>query len=113
MEGLAFIISLKSRKTEMSDICAFCGRSGAPKTHGHHVIPKCRGGKEIAPTCGACGSFIHATWSHNELRDVYNTVEKVVADPRYQKFVKWLRKQPVTTHFKTERRNGRAKGKYK
>ena len=97
----------------MNETCAFCKRSGAPKTHGHHVVPRCKGGKETVPTCGACGSFIHATWSHNELRDEYNTVEKIVADERFQKYLKWLLKQDSTAHFKTFRRNGRAEGRYR
>lgn len=95
------------------ETCSFCGRTGAPKLHSHHVVPRCKGGKDIEPTCGACGSFIHATWSHNELRDEYNTVEKIKQDERYQKFWKWLVKQPITAHYRTERRNGRAKGKYR
>jgi len=97
----------------MDATCAYCGRTGAPKTHGHHVVPKCKGGKETRPTCGSCGSFIHATWSHNELRDEFDTVEKVLADGRFQKYLGWLRKQSPAAHFKTFRRNGRAEGKYR
>lgn len=97
----------------MSETCVFCGRSNVPKTHGHHIIPKSRGGKIVKPTCGACGSFIHATWSHNELRDEFNTVEKILADERFKKFLKWLYKQQPTAHFKTVRNNERPAGKYK
>ena len=81
--------------------------------HGHHVVPKCKKGTEVVPTCGSCGSFIHATWSHNELRDDFNTVEKIKADPRFQKYAKWIRKQPAETKFRTDRRNGRAEGRYR
>lgn len=95
------------------DPCAFCERVGAPKMHGHHVVPRCKGGKDIVPTCGACGSFIHATWSHNQLRDGFNTVEKIKADPRFQKFLAWLLKQPLTAHYRTVRGNDRAQGKYR
>src|SRR5262245_35173375 len=55
--------------------CVFCKR-GVP-TRGHHVVPRCKGGKEIVPTCHSCEDFIHKTWSHNELRDVFNTVEVI------------------------------------
>lgn len=95
------------------DQCVFCKRLGVPKTHGHHIVPKCKGGTDVRPTCGACGSFIHATWSHNQLRDEFNTVEKIVTDERYQKFLKWLLKQDSTAHFKTVRNNNRPAGKYK
>ena len=84
-----------------------------PKTHQHHVVPRAKGGKETVPTCGSCGSFIHATWSHNELRDEFNTVEKILADERFQRYLAWLKKQQPTAHFKTQRKNDRAKGKYR
>lgn len=97
----------------MNEQCAFCKRMNVPKTHSHHVVPKCKGGKEVVATCGACGSFIHATWSHNQLRDDLNTVEKVVVTEKYQKFLKWLLKQDSTAHFRSAKNNDRPKGKYK
>ena len=93
--------------------CAFCGRTGAAGVHGHHVIPACKKGKVVEKICGSCGSFIHKTWSHNELRDTFNTVEKIQADERYNVFLKWLLKQRIDVKFRTERRNGRAEGKYR
>jgi hypothetical protein len=81
--------------------------------HGHHIVPKCKGGKDTAPTCGACGSFIHSTWSHNELRDEFNAVEKIVADERFQKYLGWVLKQDPGAKFRTVRNNSRAKGKYR
>lgn len=97
----------------MSEKCAFCGREGEPGTHGHHVIPRCKGGTVIETTCGACGSFIHKTWSHNELRDTYNTVDKIKNEPRFIAFLTWRLKQKPGLKFRTERRNGRAEGKYR
>ena len=44
------------------------------------MVPRCKGGTEIVPTCHSCEDFIHQTWSHNELRDEFNTVEKILAD---------------------------------
>lgn len=31
--------------------------------------------------------------SHNELRDTFNTVEAILAEARFQKFLRWLHKQ--------------------
>ena len=93
--------------------CEFCNRPDVPGMHLHHVIPKCKKGKEVVDTCGCCGSFIHKTWSHNELRDTWNTVEIIQADERFQKYLKWLMKQPPSRKFKTDARNGRARGKYR
>lgn len=56
------------------------------------------------PTCEACESFIHRTFTHAELRDRYSTVESVLADERYQQFLKWLLKQQATTVFRSSRR---------
>jgi hypothetical protein len=97
----------------MSEACVFCKRTDVPGMHLHHVIPKCKKGKEIVQTCGSCGSFIHATWSHNELRDVYNTVGKIVADERFKKYLNWILKQQPTAKFRSDRRNGRVEGKYR
>ena len=95
------------------DRCSFCDRTGCAGMHYHHVVPRCKGGEDTVPTCGSCGSFIHGTWSHNELRDVFNTVEKIKADERFRKYLRLIRKQPPETKFKTDRRNGRAEGKYR
>ena len=80
--------------------CAFCGFTTL--TRGHHVVPRSKGGTNIVPTCETCESFIHKTWTHNELRDTFNTVESVLADDRFQRFLKWRRKQPATALFKSE-----------
>jgi len=97
---------------EESQPCSFCGRCDLEDIHSHHVVPRCRGGKVTAPTCYDCESFIHGTWSHNELRDTFNTVEKIKADERYKKFLIWLLKQPTDKKHRTLRNNKRAKGKY-
>jgi len=60
--------------------CAFCGRKVPAR--GHHVVPRCKGGKGNR----AHEDYIHKTWTHNELRDTFNTVEKILSDPRFQKF---------------------------
>lgn len=90
--------------------CEFCGLTTF--TRGHHVIPRAKGGKEIVPTCETCESYIHKTWTHNQLRDVYNSVEMILTDEGFQKFLKWRRKQPATVLFKSDRAKGRDKNKF-
>lgn len=90
--------------------CEFCGI--ITTTRGHHVIPKSKGGKVIVPTCETCESFIHKTWSHNELRDTFNTVESILENEGFQRFLKWRRKQPATTLFKSSPGKYRDKKKY-
>lgn len=90
--------------------CVFCNFHTL--TRGHHVIPKSKGGESIVPTCETCESFIHKTWSHNELRDVFNSVESIINNEKFQKFLKWRRKQPADTVFKSEPGKFRDKRKY-
>ena len=86
--------------------CAFCHRK--VPTRGHHVVPRCKGGREVAPTCRSCEDFIHKTWTHNELRDTFNTIGKIQADPRFQKFLRWLHNQQESAFFRTRRNRSRS-----
>ena len=90
--------------------CVFCGLTTF--TRGHHIVPRAKGGEETVQTCITCEDFIHQTWSHNELRDIYNTVESILQNEKFQKFLKWRRKQPATVVFKSDRGCERCKRKY-
>ena len=90
--------------------CEFCGLPAL--TRGHHVVPKSKGGNTTIPTCETCESFIHKTWTHNELRDTYNSVESILESSKFQSFLKWRRKQPPTAIFKSSRGKFRDKNKY-
>jgi hypothetical protein len=81
-------------------------------TRGHHFIPRSKGGNIRTPVCPTCESFIHKTWTNNELRDVYNTPEAILATENFQKFLKWRRKQPATVLFKSDAGKYRNKGKF-
>ena len=95
----------------MTAACAFCKRM--VPTRGHHVVPRCKGGRDTAPTCHSCEDFIHKTRTHNELRDTFNTVEKVQTDPRFQKFLRWLYKQQNGAFFRTRRNRSRTSQPYR
>lgn len=94
----------------MNEACVFCLRH--VPTRGHHVVPRCKGGREIAPTCHSCEDFIHKTWTHKELRDVFNTVGKIRGDERFKTFLRWLYKQKSETVFKSRRNRTRKGNKY-
>ena len=95
----------------MIEGCVFCKRK--VPTRGHHVVPRCKGGRETAPACHSCEDFIHKTWSHNELRDTFNTVEKIQSDPRFQKFLRWLYKQQPNAFFRTRRNRSRTAQRFR
>jgi hypothetical protein len=90
--------------------CVFCKLTTL--TRGHHLIPRCKSGTIIVNTCPTCENFIHSTWSHNELRDVYNTVDSILNNEKFQKFLKWRLKQPSTVIFKSTTGKFRDKNKY-
>ncbi len=91
--------------------CVFCGLESP--TIGHHLIPKCKSGTTIVQSCFTCENFIHSTWSHNLLRDVYNTVDLIKQSEQFIKFLKWRLKQPVTSTFKSNKGKFRERGKYR
>ena len=81
-------------------------------TRKHHLIPKSKNGKDTINCCETCESFLHKSFSNNELRDKYNSIEVILADEGFQKFLKWRRKQPATTLFKSAPGKFRDKNKY-
>jgi hypothetical protein len=42
-----------------------------------------------------------------------NSVEKIMADPRFQKFLAWLHRQQTTAYFPSNRNRGRTKHPYR
>ena len=84
--------------------CETCGCEAALTAH--HLVPKhvCRSSKyskdlktdesNVIMICRTCHDFIHATWSDQELRDLYPAKEKLLAAPEFAKFVAWRRKHP-------------------
>lgn len=90
--------------------CVFCNLNVA--TRQHHIVPKCKNGKETVFACQTCEDFIHSTWTHNELRDIYNNVDTILQSEKFQKFIKWRKKQPPETLFKSKKGKFRDKNKY-
>lgn len=94
----------------IEEFCELCGFR--THTRAHHLTPRSKGGKETANVCETCESFIHKTWTHNELRDVYNTIEVILGNEKFQKFLKWRLKQPPATLFRSDRGKNRDRNKY-
>ena len=82
--------------------CALCGCECALTKH--HLVPqvKCHNKyKQIKEDesnllwiCRQCDDQVHALWSENELRDLYNTKEKLLKSESMQKFIVWRQKHP-------------------
>lgn len=90
--------------------CVFCKIKTL--TRQHHLTPRSKGGEETVSCCETCEGYIHSSWTHIQLRDVYNNVETILSDKGFQKFLKWRQKQSATVLFKSSRRKYRDKNPY-
>lgn len=84
------------------DICELCGVKC--KCTKHHLIPvsrvrnKYKDIKEdplnLLWVCRSCHDQIHSCFDNTQLRDLYNTKEKLLASYEMQKFIAWKKKHP-------------------
>ncbi|MEW5551075.1 HNH endonuclease [Peribacillus frigoritolerans] len=74
-----------------------CDRDGVELTL-HHLRPRELGGSHlpIAYLCKSCHKQIHALYSNRELAIRLNTVLLLKVDEALKKYLKWIKKQPVT-----------------
>ena len=88
--------------------CSLCGRELNPKTTQlHHLIPKCKKGTELVPLHPMCHRKLHATFSENELRDYYNTIERLLTHETIVKYVRWIKKKPIDYYDSSKDTNSR------
>ena len=90
--------------------CSFCGMDTSVRMH--HLIPRAKNGTETTPTCQLCENYIHSTWTHNQLRDTFNSIETILKDNGFQRFLKWRLKQSPTILFKSSSGKFKDKNKY-
>lgn len=95
---------------EIKTKCELCDME--TYTISHHIIPRCKHGKKTIQACPTCEKWIHSQWTHNELRDIFNSVDAILANEGFQKFLKWRRKQPSTALFKSSPGKFRDKNPY-
>ena len=86
----------------MTGKCELCGIEC--ELTKHHCVPqvRCKNKyKEIKEDpsnliwiCRQCHDQVHACFSENELRDLYNSKEKLMSTPEMQKFISWRQKHP-------------------
>ncbi|MDF1698603.1 MAG: HNH endonuclease [Saprospiraceae bacterium] len=80
-------------------VCPICERIlGSNDTISkHHLIPKSKGGKhsETILIHNICHQKIHSVFNERELRDDFNTIEKLKNSEEMQKFIKWVAKKDI------------------
>jgi 5-methylcytosine-specific restriction enzyme A len=90
--------------------CELCERFPI-KLFRHHLVPQSRKKHseeygEIARICRDCHRKIHATWDNKVIAEFYQTLGRVRSAPEIQSYLKWIRKQPVTTYFGSRDKGG-------
>ena len=75
--------------------CPICTRI-TPKDfwHKHHLIPRSKKGKQTLLLCDSCGKMLHQLFTNKELKNKYNTLEKLLAHEDVQNWIAWIKKKP-------------------
>jgi len=79
--------------------CPLCERI-VPSIHQekHHLIPKCKKGKETVVVCCDCGDMIHQLFDEKILARNLNSIDNIRNEERMLKWIAWIRKKP--NHFR-------------
>lgn len=88
--------------------CQLCQRSVDDLTE-HHLVPRQYTRRHHLPTsetvllCRPCHKQIHTLFDNHTLARDLNTLERLQAEPRLQKFVAWVRKQQIHKRVRSYR----------
>jgi hypothetical protein len=72
--------------------CPLCERD-VSKLFGHHLKPK--KSDELLYLCKDCATQMHAFFTRLEMRQKYNSLEKLKASPKVQEYLNWVRDKPI------------------
>jgi hypothetical protein len=102
------------KNKEIVGKCPICNRDmiKGRTINEHHLIPKCEKGKDTITLHVICHSKIHSIWTENELRDYYNTIERILSDNSINDFKKWIKnKEPEYVNSNKSSNNKKNKRK--
>lgn len=86
--------------------CPLCERDiPEGKESSHHLVPKMFKGRETIDLHKICHNQIHALFTERELKNYYNTIERLKEHERMSKFIKWVRKKPEDFYVKSKMSN--------
>ena len=87
--------------------CPICDRDmwKGPSIDEHHLVPKCRGGRQTKLMHKICHRKIHSIWTEKELEKEYSDPQKIREHEEMQKFIKWVKKKEPDFYDKNERHN--------
>lgn len=73
--------------------CSICNRETPDQyQEDHHLDPKIKKSETIRVCCD-CADQVHQLFRNNELHKLYNSLDKILANERIQKWVKWISKK--------------------
>ena len=82
----------------MSEICRLCLRDvpvekidDSAAVQQHHLVPENRRESPTVTLCRPCHKQIHTLFTNEELRESYDTVEKLREADRIQEYIDWIR----------------------
>ena len=77
--------------------CQICDRD-TPENflEKHHLTPKAKHGAKLDTifVCCNCGDQLHQLFTNKELAKTYNTLEKILANEKIIKWIKWIQNKP-------------------
>jgi len=86
-------------------ICPICERTSTTEyIEKHHLTPRSRGGKKTLLICIDCGDQIHKLFTNKKLDKEFNTLEKLLADPKIQKWKEWVKNKKFGICMKSKKR---------
>ena len=79
----------------MNIICPICTRdTPEPYQEKHHLIPRCRKGKETILVCKNCGDILHQLFTPKQMEKMYNNLGAILSNSDVQTWIAWVRKKP-------------------
>lgn len=82
--------------------CPLCKREVEEFTD-HHVIPKSRGGIDLVSVCKDCHKQLHALFDNKTLEEELNTIELLLSNEQFCRYIRWVNKRPAGIIHKAKR----------
>jgi len=87
--------------------CAICERDPESLEKHHFEAGRKKKSNDGVMVCHQCGDQLHLMFSNRELRTKYNTLERILASPKIQGYVAWVKNRPAGAHYTTKRKKKR------
>lgn len=71
--------------------CSICQRFTPDEyIERHHLVPKSKKGKDTIDVCCDCGDQLHQLFTNKELKNKFNSLDKLLAESKVQNWIKWV-----------------------